>query len=353
MWACAQISTRLGVCGGAAPRRAAHDDVASQRIAVSSSGAVISRGESGSRGALTARAHLLLRQRARGGVRASGAEDDVHFAVTRIDYARGVLRRGLKRYAPLLAPDDVHVRRADRHPDRADRAPVPPAEHVRERARAFCPRRRPVSDGTGLDDQPRRLTASYVLDGAAHGVHHDHGSSPRPSTSPFSTRTTARRLRAAPRGADAAAGGGSRRSCSSAGAATSTTPTARASRRRAARTWSSASRSPRRSRRTSSESSPSTTRRATRRRRRPPGRWGRTRQRHVHDLHGVVGVDRGARHYEPVRVRTYCIRVCAYCVGWGRPRYNACEFVAVTACHVTVRPWYRDPKHAKARPIAR
>ena len=40
----------------------------------------------------------------------------------------------------------------------------------------------------------------------------------------------------------------------------------------------------------------------------------RTRQRHVHDLHRVVGVDRGARHYEPVRVRTYCIRVCAYCV---------------------------------------
>ena len=42
---------------------------------------------------------------------------------------------------------------------------------------------------------------------------------------------------------------------------------------------------------------------------------GRTRQRDVHDLHRVVGVDRGARHYEPVRVRTYCIRVCAYCVG--------------------------------------
>ena len=42
--------------------------------------------------------------------------------------------------------------------------------------------------------------------------------------------------------------------------------------------------------------------------------WGRTRQRDVHDLHGVVGVDRGAGHHEPVRVRTYCIRVCAYCV---------------------------------------
>jgi hypothetical protein len=46
---------------------------------------------------------------------------------------------------------------------------------------------------------------------------------------------------------------------------------------------------------------------------------GRTRQRHVHDLHGVVGVDRGAGHiYEPVRVRTYTYRVCAYCVAWGR-----------------------------------
>ena len=44
---------------------------------------------------------------------------------------------------------------------------------------------------------------------------------------------------------------------------------------------------------------------------------GRTRQRHVHDLHGVVGVDRGARHYEPVRVRTYCIFVCVHIVWPG------------------------------------
>ena len=73
-------------------------------------------------------------------------------------------------------------------------------------------------------------------------------------------------------------------------------------------------------------------------RRRPP-RSGRTRQRHVHHVHGVVGVDRGAGHYEPVRVRTYCIRVCAYV--W-RGRALMCGFVAVavTGRHVTVRPWH-------------